>query len=567
MEKKWIFNETDQDLVDNIVRILRCSRTVAKIVVNRGYKNTEDVFGFLNPSFSCLKDPNSIKDIGKASKRIYESIMNNEKIIIFGDYDADGITSTVILYEFLKESKSSVSYFIPHRKKDGYGLKSDFVETCDADLIITVDNGITSNDAVDCANTKGIDVIICDHHDVPEDIPNAYAVVNPKREDCKSGLTYLAGVGVTYYLLIVLRQYLREKGFYKNIKEPNLKNACDMVAIGTVADIVPMINENRVLVKTGFEIISQKRRNGVKSLLNSCKIKHDVMNSDDIGFKIAPKINAAGRIDHGKICVELFLTNDSNRSDEISKNLIDLNSQRQSIEKETEKEILEIIKTNNISNNSSIILSAPNWHSGILGIVASKIVSKFFKPVVLLEENGGISKGSGRSIKGINMYEGFKENKNLIELFGGHEMAAGLSIKTENIGIFSKKFDEYAEKIIKSSNLQPTIEIDCYLEFSEIDGRLLEELNLVEPCGTINKAPVFKSDNIEVISCVTVGKNHKKMNLRQTSGTKQDFKAILFNDDILNNKINFISSIVYNIGWNYWNGSRSIQIIIEDYKL
>lgn len=568
MEKKWIINKIDDDKYKEIKDKYGFSDTVSRILAGRDLKNVNDIKNFLNPSFGCFKDPNKLKDVLKGCERLFKSLKNKEKIVIFGDYDADGITSTVILLEFLKYSDANISYFIPHRKIDGYGLKKEFVINTDADLIITVDNGVTSHEAVSCAKERGIDVIITDHHDVSGTLPEAYAVINPKRNDCNSGLEHLAGVGVTYCFIIVLRQFLRRKGFYLHKDEPNLKQYCDMVAIGTVADLVPMIEENRVLVKTGFDVISSTKRPGLIALLKYCNINHRIENSDDIGFKLAPKINAAGRMDHGKICVELFTTNNRNNADLIAKKLLNLNLQRQKVERQTEKEILSILEKEDSEFKNVCILSSSKWDSGILGIVASKIVSKIYRPVVLFEQNGILSKGSGRSISLINMHDAFTDLKDIIENFGGHAMAAGLSIKTENIKRFRELFDRYAGDIIKDEIPKPTIKIDCPLELDNINLELMDELELIEPCGILNSSPVFIAENIEIVKCTTIGKNHKKLSIIQKNGLDSSiFNAIVFNDDIINSEISALRSIVYSPQWNQWNGKKSLQIVIDDYRL
>ena len=360
-------------------------------------------------------------------------------------------------------------------------------------LIITVDCGIDSPETALIAKEKNIDVIITDHHEVAtKNIGKTFALINPKRSDCKSGLTYLAGVGVAFYLIIAMRKFLREKKFWSIDDEPNLKKYCELVALGSIADIVPLINENRIFTKIGFEMMKKTDRLGLRVLLDSCNINNERMNSDDIPFKIAPKINAAGRMAKAEIAVNLLLSKSFVFAEKMTTKLQELNSQRQNIEKRILENIELYLKENPKKiENDIIILANYEWHNGVLGIVASKLTKTYKKPTLLISIKDGLGKGSARSIDGFDLYNALKESSEYLETFGGHSMAAGFSIKSENINDFTKKIEEVANKNKNLGQLTKHIEVDYALDFNEISNKLLDELEEFHPFGRDNPEPIF----------------------------------------------------------------------------
>ena len=570
MKKHWQILQPDISSVRRISNALKCNPIIASILINRNIVSVEDAFDFLNPSFNNMRSPFSIKGINTAVSRIYSAIINNEKILIFGDYDVDGITATTILLEFFSHIGANVSYYIPHRIKEGYGLQknhiTDYALPKGINLIITVDCGSSSYDAVKAAQRLGIDVIITDHHRISDRPPHAFAVVNPKRTDCTSGLNNLAGVGVAFYLLICLRKHLRDNSFWHNLPEPNLKNLCDLVALGTIADMVPLVDENRILVNAGFEKIYTGERNGVKALVEECKLKAPLTDTDDIAFKLAPRLNAPGRIDHAKTAVKLLTTKHLDIARQIAQTLNKLNIQRQVIEKELTDNILFYLNKNpHLLQKKTLVLSNQGWHEGILGIVASRLVKKFFRPVVLISTKDGIGKGSARSVPGIDLYDGLMNCASDLENFGGHSMAAGLRLKDENINLFQEHFEKAINNMTKKINFEPIITIDYELDFDDISDTLIDDLEALKPFGAGNHEPLFMAKNVKILYSKIVGKNHRSMLLKQNSNIKDKvFNAIQFNIDNNGPLNDRFDKIAFRLRWNHWNGTKKAQIIIKE---
>lgn len=570
MKKHWQILQPDIGSVKKISNALKCNPIIASILINRNIVSVEDAFDFLNPSFNNMRPPFSIKGINTAVSRIYSAIINNEKILIFGDYDVDGITATTILLEFFSYIGTNAYYYIPHRIKEGYGLQknhiTDYALPKGINLIITVDCGSSSYDAVKAAQRLGIDVIITDHHRITDRPPHAFAVVNPKRTDCTSGLDNLAGVGVAFYLLICLRKHLRDNSFWHNLPEPNLKNLCDLVALGTVADMVPLVDENRILVNAGLEKIYTGERNGMKALVEECKLKAPLADTDDIAFKLAPRLNAPGRIDHAKTAVELLTAKHLDMARQTAQTLNKLNIQRQVIEKELTDNILFYLnKNSHLLQKKTLVLSNQGWHEGILGIVASRLAKKFFRPVVLISTKDGIGKGSARSVPGIDLYDGLMACASDLENFGGHSMAAGLKLKDENINLFQENFEKVVKNMTKKINLVPVITIDYELNFDDISDTLIDDLEALKPFGAGNHEPLFTAKNIKVLSSKIVGENHRNMLLKQNSSSKgKGFNAIHFNIDKSKQLNDGFDKIAFRLRWNHWNGTKKAQIIIEE---
>ncbi len=574
MKKHWQLLQPDIKSVEKICKTLKCSPVTASILVNRKIVSEEDVLCFLNSSLNNIRSPFSLKDVDIAVNRIFSAITNNEKILIFGDYDVDGITATTLLFEFFQYIEADISYYIPHRIKEGYGLQTshitDYALPNGINLIITADCGSSSHNAIKTAKQAKIDVIITDHHKIPEKPPHAVAVVNPKRSDCTSGFDDLAGVGVAFYLLICLRKYLRDKNFWNNKPEPNLKSFCDLVALGTVADIVPLVKENRILVKTGLEIISSTNRPGLKALMEVCKTIYPgrTANAEDIAFRLAPRLNAPGRIDHASSAVELLTTKDFETAKQIAGSLNSMNIKRQGIEKKLLEEILLYLKESpDLLKKKTLVLSHHDWHEGILGIVASRIAKRFFCPVVLISTKNGIGKGSGRSIPGLDLYNTLLNCSGDLERFGGHSMAAGLKIKTKNINQFQQNFENSIQKTIHlmENDLIPVIPIDYKLDFDDISDKLIDEFEALNPFGEGNREPLFMAENINILSSKIVGKNHRRMILKQSGSAKgKAFNAIHFNVNINKPVKENFDKLAFRLSWNHWNGRKIAQIIIED---
>ncbi len=567
MKTEWKIYEPNLGIVEKLRAHLNCSPIMAKVLVNRKLYSAEKASLFLNSSISDLQLPFAMRDTDKAVRRIFEAITNKEKILVFGDYDVDGITATTTITEFLQHAGADVSYYIPHRANEGYGIQAihitDHAVPRNIRLIITADCGSSDHQAIKKAKEFGIDVIITDHHTIP-DPPDAYAVVNPKRKDCSGGCSALAGVGVSYALMVSLRKFLREQGFWENRTEPNLKNYADLFALGTVADMVPLIAENRILLKLGLEVVNSGSRPGIEALMKVAGISQKELDSEDIAFKLAPRLNAAGRMGHADIAVELLTTKDARRASELAMMLDSMNRQRQAIEKKVLLHILGYMDKNpGILKRKTLVLAHPDWHEGILGIVASRIVEKYFRPAILISAKNGVGKGSGRSIPGINLYEGLMSCSDLFEDFGGHAMAAGIQIRTENIRTFRERFEETIREMSTDEHYSKTVMIDEELDFAKISDRLIDEMEILKPFGTDNPEPLFMAQNIRVNYSKILGTNHRKMVLKQKNG-KRTFMAIQFHIDPTECPPEYFEKIAFRLRWNRWQQRKEAQLLIEE---
>jgi single-stranded-DNA-specific exonuclease len=570
MKDHWQMHQPDPVIVEKLSRDLGYHPITAAVLVNREISTLSDAQDFLNISLNNLRPPFSLQDMETAVNRIHRAITGNEKILIFGDYDVDGVTSVVILLNFLRYVGADVSYYIPHRITEGYSIQpghiTQYVRPNQFDLIITADCGAGSHQAVEAANRFNIDIIITDHHNIAEDIPPALAVINPKRHDCHAGLQNLAGVGVAFFLLICLRTRLRELGFWNERPEPNLKKYCDLVALGTVADMVPLIEENRILSKTGLELIKAGHRPGLTALLEASAIRNPSLSAEDIAFRLAPRLNAAGRMDHAARAVDLLIAPDIEAANKTARTLNLLNRKRQDLEKGILEDIQQFIDNNgSLLRQRSLVLARQGWHAGVLGIVASRMMQNYHRPVVLVSLQDGMGKGSARSVEGLNIYDALAACSPLLEGFGGHAMAAGLQIREENIADFQSAFEKEIQRTTSPDTLVPALQIDSELDFGAISDDLIDELELLLPFGAGNPEPLFLARNVKVVNSKIVGQSHRRMILSQASGyATAAIPAIHFNVNDDDAKKFHFDQIIFRLQWNRWNGKKTAQIVVED---
>ena len=571
MKTRWNILKPDPKLLQQIKKICSCHPITAAILANR-LRSAEAADRFLSPSFNHIRSPFTIKDMDIAVDRIVSAILKQEKILIFGDYDVDGVTSVTVLYEFLQHVDARVDYYIPHRLDEGYGMRQDhiinYAKPKEIQLIITVDCGISSHDAVDVANKEGIDIIITDHHEVGT-LPNAVAIVNPKRPDCPSGYDMLAGVGVVYCLLMCLRKALRDINFWKKNQEPNLKHYCDLVALGTIADIVPQVKENRIFSKIGLEVINMNRRPGIEALAHIAGVRGKEIDTGDIIYKIIPRLNAAGRLKHASLAVELLSCDDSKKAKEFAERLNDMNLSRRELESYILHEIDGIIAKNpHLLNQKSLILSKPHWHEGVIGIVASRLVDQYFRPAILISIDKGVGRGSARAIPGVNLHELLSSCAHHLDSYGGHATAAGLMIQSNNINDFKKEFESLLKTQMVPEQMVPTVNIDYQINFQEISEQLLDELSWLEPFGPQNVEPLFVAKNIKVRYDSIVGKRHRRMALCQSGykKTSRIFSAIHFNVDPQTPMPHDVDQMAFKLQWNHWNGKKNMQLLVEEYQ-
>ena len=496
--------------------------------------------------------------------------MDKDKILIFGDYDIDGISATAVLLEFLRSVGADVSAYIPHRIKEGYSLQPHHIQNIALpnriQLIITADCGSGSKAALKAAGKAGIDVVVTDHHEISEKIPPAVAVLNPKRSDCSAGLDTLAGVGVAFALVIALRKQLRNLNFWKDHPQPNLKNFCDLVALGTIGDMVPLIAENRIFAKTGLDLINSAPRPGIDALRAAAGMANQPINAEDVAFRLIPRLNAAGRMDHASQALHLLTAKDIGTARRLAQTLNEFNLQR----RELEQSILNIIVADlarhpDLLKPYSLVNWDSGWHLGVLGIVASRLVEIYYRPVVLIAMQDEIGKGSARSIPGLDLYKALESCRHLLEDFGGHTMAAGLTIKVDHLSEFRLAFEQAVSRMSLPGQQVPVLKIDTEINFDAISPKLADEIENISPFGTQNPEPLLMARNIEVVSSKIVGEKHRKMVLIQRTGLPaKSVNAICFNaTENLLDKTAF-SRLAFRLRWNRWNGKKMIQLIIED---
>lgn len=559
MIKKWEFYNSDEKLVNEICEKYNLNKVIGKIIVNRHVVNDEDVRIFITPTRDDFHNPFLFKGMDIAVERIIKAIKNKEKILIYGDYDVDGITSTTVLKKYLMDRGISVDTYIPNRLHEGYGLNKKAINTIkerNIDLIITVDCGISAIEEVDYAVRLGMDIIVTDHHEVGEKLPNALAVIDAKRKDNTYPFRALAGVGVVFKLIQALSIKLE-------IKPEEYLKYLDLVCVGTISDIVPLEGENRTIAKLGLMLIKVTRNLGLRELIKSSGYKE--IDSNTISFGVAPRINACGRMGHEEEALKLFLAEDLESATKITKELNEYNTLRQSTEKAIYEEAVQQIEKNHLDENNAIVLGGKGWHHGVIGIVSSKVTDKYYKPSILLSFEDNIAKGSGRSVPGFDLYEGLAKCEDLLEKYGGHSMAVGLTLKKENLENFKERFEQIAkEKNIKE--LVPIIYIDDELKLKDINMDLVKSISILEPFGEANKVPLFLIRNLKIDSIRALSEGrHLKLTLRDENFV---INAIGFELGYLAEeyRIGDRIDVVGTLEINSFNGFSSIQINMKDIR-
>lgn len=564
MKRRWEIYPPNPSIQETFSRELDISPVTAQVLANRGIDQIDQAHRFLHPSLSHLHSPFLMKDMEKAVDRIINAFSRDELVLIYGDYDVDGITSTAIMLLFFQTLQFPCRYYIPHRIKEGYGLHLDILASFAREggkLIITADCGISDVDEIKQAQEMGLDVIITDHHEIPDEIPPAYAILNPKQGDCPFPFKSLAGVGVVFNLIIALRAKLREQGQWKDGGGPNLKRYLDLVAMGTVADLVPLQDENRIFVRFGLEELTQGRRLSTRILKELCGLKEGTITSGNIGFQLAPRINAAGRLGDAQRAIDLLVAQELERAEELARQLNLENSRRQRIEDEIFTEIRGWIEGDErLLRRRSWVFSSQAWHPGVIGIVASRLVERYNKPTILIFLDGDRGKGSGRSIEGFDLYEGVRACSPMLLSFGGHRFAVGLTIEREKIETFKSNFEELVSQACKPNDFIPTVRIDLEVPLDTIQRELLEELSLLAPFGASNPYPVLCSRELIVMDSRIVGEDNLKLKVKEDSV----YDAIGFHMGYLHPlkskrvKIAFVPRI------NDWQGVKNIQLELRD---
>ncbi len=570
MEKYWKIKERgSQEDIDRLVADLNVSDVLANLLVQRNISTFEDAKKFFRPSFDDLHDPFLMKDMDVAVERLQLAIENKENIVVYGDYDVDGTTSVSLVYSFLRKYYKNIDYYIPDRYSEGYGVSYqgiDFAAESKAKLIIALDCGIKAIEKVAYANEKGIDFIICDHHTPGNELPKAVAVLDPKRSDCNYPYKELSGCGVGFKFM---------DAWLKTAGHPfeSLLDHIDLIAVSIASDIVPITGENRVLTYFGLKKLAENPGTGLKTIKEKSNIEDGKeIAVEDVVFKIGPRINAAGRMESGKQAVDLLISSSEKEARLLCDKLNVHNLNRRNIDKNITEEAINEIKSQSYKYKNSTVLYNPKWHKGVVGIVASRLIESYYRPTVVLTESNGFATGSARSVNGFDLYEAINECSDLLESFGGHMYAAGLTLKPENVQRFKDRFESVVKDKITADQLIPQVEIDAELNFDAIDDKFFRVLKQFAPFGPGNMNPVFFAENVVdngTGRCVGPGGEHLKLSLLQETDPFRSINAIAFGqgkrqDKVTNGKA---FDIAYTLAENTFRGQTTLQINVKDIKV
>ncbi|WP_068541218.1 single-stranded-DNA-specific exonuclease RecJ [Thermodesulfatator autotrophicus] len=558
----WEVAPLNRELTLKLAEDLGLPPLLIHLLLTRGLNDPHEIYRHLNPKLSDFPDPFLLEDMEKAVNRLVKAIYNREKITIYGDYDVDGTTGAAILYLFLKELGLEPLVIFPHRERDGYGLHPHLIASLKErgiSLLISVDCGISAHEACRVARENGLEVIITDHHEVPEEISEALAVINPKRKGNRYPFRELAGVGVAFALLRALRQRLYEEGFFGQ-NPPKLKNYLDLVALGTIADIVPLTGENRLIAWFGLRELKESERPGLKALKKLAGLENGLVDTNSVMFRLAPRINAAGRLKEAELAFKLFVTTDETEAKTLAEELHQLNAKRQQIEDRILKEALAKIEKDLGPDRLAYVLSGEDWPLGIIGIVASRLQEALYRPVILLTLKDGLARGSGRSIPEINLYQCLSDCRQYLKAFGGHPAAAGLKILEENISAFARKFEEIIKAKLDGKIPRPRLKLDAWVRVRHIlEPSFLENFIRLEPFGPGYPEPLFGLKNFEVRNISLVKEKHLKLFVWQ-EGLGLPAIAFRFGNSIPKG----IKAIAGNLEISAFQGRNYLQLRIKD---
>lgn len=587
MDTRWIINkEVDKQVVKNLSDVLTIDENLATLLVQRGITNYDEAKDFFRPSLTHLHDPFLMKDMDKAVERIKKAWIDGEKILVYGDYDVDGTTAVALIYTYLKNfiSKKKISFYIPDRYDEGYGISYkgiDYAADNGFSLVIVLDCGIKAVDKIQYANSRNIDFIICDHHRPGDEIPNAVAVLDSKRSDCQYPYKELSGCGVGFKLITALSM---------NLNRPidEVYELLDLVAVSIAADIVPINGENRVLAYYGLQLINKNPRPGLEAVLSHANVyrleeepqleserPQNVLNKEvtisDLVFMIGPRINAAGRLEKASDSVRLLIADRKEHAEKLASSINDLNVRRREFDNKITEEALAMIEQDEkILNAKSTVIFNENWHKGVIGIVASRLTDSYYRPTIVLTRSNNLITGSARSIKNFDIYDAIDNCSDLLEHFGGHKYAAGLSLKPENLEEFSRRFEEYVANNIDKEELVPELNVDLEINFSDITPKFVRVLKQFAPFGPGNMAPVFLSRNVvdTGLSRSVGNKKHLKLTIAQNQDPDLVFAGIAFQkgDDYFRVHSKEPFSICYCIEKNFWQGKTNLQLNVKDIK-
>ena len=568
-ERKWTVHDPGSpEKVDRLATELGVDRVLAELLVQRGVESFQQARAFFRPSLEDLHDPFLMKDMDKAVERLHEAITQGQKILVYGDYDVDGTTAVALVYSFVRRFTKRVEYYIPDRYDEGYGVSYkglDWASDNGIDLLITLDCGIKAIEKVEYARSKGIDVIICDHHLPENELPGAVAVLDPKREDDHYPFDDLCGCGVGFKFV---QGYSIKYGIDFETLEPLL----DLQVVSIASDLVSMVGENRVLAHFGLKRLNENPRKGLLAMLSLAKLEPGHVTIDDIVFKIGPRINAAGRMESGRLAVELLTAMDDRSAFQIGEKINDNNNERKNIDREITQEALEMVANGTALETENVtIVYNPTWNKGVVGIVASRLVEAYYKPTVVLTKSNGFITGSARSVAGFDLYASIESCADLLENFGGHVYAAGLTMKEEHLEEFCKRMNRFVSGNITKQELTPVVDIDARLDFSQITPKFFRILKQFQPFGPGNANPVFLTEDVYDAGNgrkVGAGGVHLKLDLMQESQPYRQIPAIGFNmaDFYDHIKAGNPIDVCYSIVENFYRGSSTLQLRLKDMR-
>jgi single-stranded-DNA-specific exonuclease len=536
----------------------------ARFMINRGLTDAQAVSSYLSPRLTQLDDPLALKDMDRAVALILEAIENQGALTIYGDFDADGFTATALLYNFFSSLEVPVSYYIPDRLAEGYGLHGKALKKIarkGKGVLITVDCGTSNQDEIALAASLGLRIVVTDHHQVPRDFMPSCPVINPHRPDCPFPFKHLAGVGVSFFLAVALRAVLRAEGWFNRKPEPDLRDYLDLVALGTVADLVPLIGQNRILVRAGLDRIRESPWPGIRAIAEFANLQGSSVSASDLAYRMAPRLNASGRMGSAEIGVMALTTRRPGFARELAGRLEAMNAQRQAIERNIMEEIEDRCSGDALENRRTLVVAGRGWHRGVLGIVASRLTDKFHRPVLVLSVEDGTASGSGRSIRGFNLYRALTSLGHLLERYGGHAHAAGLALKAASIEALAAEFEELAQKEIREEDLVHSLDVDDQVNLEGMDIERIRRFDSFSPFGPGNPEPLFYAGPCEVVSWKVVGERHLKMKVRQNGTAIETIGfGLAENCPRLQGPINF----VFTPEIDRWQGREKPQLRIID---
>jgi len=572
MEKRWVLkNKGREDEIDHLVEVLGVTPVLANLLVQRDVHEFDQAKAFFRPQLEDLHDPFLMSDMNRAVERIGQAVQNKEKILIYGDYDVDGTTSVALMYSFFRwyYGHDFVDYYIPDRYGEGYGVSFkgiDYARENNFSLVISLDCGIKAVEKVKYANERNIDFIICDHHYPGSELPKAVAVLDPKRADCRYPYKELSGCGVGFKLLQAF-------AWTNGVDSQQVYRYLDLVAVSIASDIVPITGENRLLAHYGLKQLNQDPTEGLKAIIQLSNLVGRQITIEDIVFKIGPRINAAGRIESGSKAVDLLVSQKVEAATEIADMVNSCNDERKHIDRHITQDALRMLANEQkLRDNKTTVLYDPDWHKGVVGIVASRLIETYYRPTVILTSGNGLATGSARSVVGYDIYQAIEACSDLLENFGGHMYAAGLTLKVENLEAFRQRFEAYVRKTIREDQLQPQVDIDAELNLEQIDDKFFRILRQFQPFGPGNMAPVFLARNVSDSGdgrIVGASKEHLKLSLVHESAPFANFPAIAFQQGHHYKAIHSGApfDICYSVDENEFRGRTTLQLNIKDIKV